>query len=97
MGRIIVPEFTKEQRRELSWNMKTGDCPRFRTRCHSVLLKSEGKTCKEIRDITGLSNVLVTSWVKRYQTRGIDGLKTLYGENRKPKQKSKIGSSLRSE
>ena len=87
MGRIIVPEFTKEQCRELLWNMKTGDCSRFRIRCHSVLLKSEGKTCKEIRDITGLSNVLVTFWIKRYQTRGIDGLRTLYGENRRPKQK----------
>jgi len=94
MGRIIVPEFTREQRRELSWNMMTGDCPRFRTRCHAVLLKSEGKTCKEIRDITGLSYILVTSWVKRYQTRGIEGLKTLYGENRKPRGKD---SSLRSE
>ena len=88
MGRIIVPEFTKEQRKELSWNMRAGDCPRFRIRCHSVLLKSEGKTCKEIRDITGLSYVLVTFWVKRYQTMGINGLKTLYGENRKPKQKN---------
>ena len=89
MGRIIIPEFTKEQRKELSWNMKTGDCSRFRTRCHSVLLKSDGKTCKEIRDITGLSNVLITFWVKRYQTMGVNGLRTLYGENRKVKPKSK--------
>ena len=90
MGRIIVPEFTKEQRKELSWNMRAGDCPRFRIRCRSVLLKSEGKTCKEIRDITGLSYVLVPFWVKRYQTMGINGLKTLYGENRKPRQKKKV-------
>jgi len=86
MGRIIVPEFTTNQRKELSWNMKTGDCPRFRIRCHAVLLKSDGKTSKEIRDITGLSRIRITSWVKRYQEMGIDGLKTLYGENRRPRK-----------
>lgn len=89
MGRIIVPEFTKEQRKELSWNRRAGDCPRFRIRCHSVLLKSEGKTSKEVRDITGLSYVRIIYWVKRYQEKGIDGLRTLYGENRKPKQEKK--------
>lgn len=78
-----MPEFTREQRRELMFYMKAGDCPRFRVRCHSVLLKSEGKTSKEIRYITGLSNVLVMSWVRRYQAMGIEGLKTLSGKNRK--------------
>ncbi|MEM6965739.1 MAG: helix-turn-helix domain-containing protein [Bacteroidota bacterium] len=49
-----------------------------------VLLKSEGRSSKEIADIVGTNLVSVNTWVNRYQTEGMGGLKTRSGRGRKP-------------
>ena len=83
MGRVNTPILTWEQRRALESGLKQGTSHCFRMRCQSILLKSEGRTSKEVGEITGMSNVSVNSWVKRYKTKGIAGLSTQPGRGRK--------------
>jgi len=52
-------------------------------RCHSILLKSEGRTSKDVGSITGMCNVSVDTWVKRYKAEGLQGLVTKPGRGRK--------------
>lgn len=49
----------------------------------AILLKSTGRTSKEVGSITGLCAVSINSWVKRYQTEGLSGLRTKSGRGRK--------------
>jgi transposase len=53
-------------------------------RCHSILLKSEGRTSKKVGALTEMCNVSVNSWLKRYKTEGLSGLSTKPGQGRKP-------------
>ena len=83
MGRVNRPILTCEQRQALESGLKQGASHCFRMRCQSILLKSEGRTSKEVGAITGMSNVSVNSWVKRYKAKGISGLYTQQGRGRK--------------
>jgi transposase len=53
-------------------------------RCHTILLKSEGRNSKEVGSITGMSQVSVNSWLARFKSEGILGLQTKSGRGRKP-------------
>ena len=66
MGRVNTPILTSEQRIELDRGLKDGHNHSFRMRCQSILLKSEGRTSKEVGSITGMCNVSVNSWLNRY-------------------------------
>jgi transposase len=46
-------------------------------------LKSEGRTSKDVGKITGMCNVSVDTWVKRYKVEGLQGLITKFGRGRK--------------
>ena len=83
MGRVNTPILTQSQRQALESGLKQGKSHCFRMRCQSILLKSESRTSKEVGEITGMSNVSVNSWVKRYKTEGISGLYTQPGRGRK--------------
>jgi len=83
MGRVNTPILTHEQRQALESGLKQGKSHCFRMRCQSILLKSEGRSSKEVGAITGMCNVSVNSWVKRYKTEGISGLYTQPGRGRK--------------
>lgn len=83
MGRVNTPILTTEQRQELEHGVKHGSKHCFRIRCQSVLLKSDGRNSKDVGAITGMRDVSVNSWVKRYNTEGISGLQTKPGRGRK--------------
>jgi len=83
MGRVNTPNLTSSQRKELEMGLKTGASHSFRKRCQSILLKSEGRNSKDVGVITGMSNVSVNSWLKRYKSEGISGLYTKPGRGRK--------------
>jgi transposase len=83
MGRVNTPILGLEQRRELETGLKQGKSHCLRMRCQSILLKSEGRTSKEVGLITGMSNVSVNTWLKRYNSEGIAGLQTKSGRGRK--------------
>jgi transposase len=84
MGRVNTPILTSSQRKELDTGLKEGKSHSFRMRCQSILLKSEGRTSKEVGSITGMSHISVNSWLNRYKSEGISGLSTKPGRGRKP-------------
>ena len=84
MGRVNKPELTDAERSFLEAGHRTGERPAFRTRCHVILLKAQGRSSRDVGQITGMSDVSVNSWVKRYAEEGLDGLHTRPGRGRKP-------------
>ena len=83
MGRVNTPWLTPSHRRELESGVRVGKIHCFRMRCQSILLKSEGRTSKDVGSITGMCNVSVDTWVKRYKAEGLQGLSTKPGRGRK--------------
>lgn len=84
MGRTNTPLLTEATKASLDNGHKTGATHAFRTRCHVILLKATGRTSIEVGAITGMSDVSVNAWVRRYNAFGVEGLKTRPGRGRKP-------------
>jgi transposase len=82
MGRFIKIQLDDHQRKELEKGCRTGKSHAFRTRCQMVLLKSEGRKSKEIASFFGFCQQAVNSWLKRYKTEGVGGLKVKEGRGR---------------
>lgn len=84
MGRKAkIIKLSPGQKVELEIGYRTG-IGVFSRRCHMILLKSNGKTSKEVADILGTNQISVNGWVKRYESQGITGLQTQAGRGRKP-------------
>lgn len=84
MGRVNKPILLDSERIALESGFKTGITHCFRNRCHVILLKSEGRSSKDVGKITGMSNISVDSWVRRFKQSGIGGLSNKLGQGRKP-------------
>jgi transposase len=82
MGRFIKVELSDDQRKELEIGYRNGKSHAFRTRCQMVLLKSEGRRSQDIADFLGFCQQAVNTWLNRYRTEGIDGLKVRQGRGR---------------
>ena len=85
MGRKNTPILEVSARQELEKGFKTGATHAFRKRCQLVLLKAEGRSSRQVALIVKLCEISVNSWLKRYQTQGIDGLRTKPGRGPKAK------------
>ncbi|AYQ36553.1 helix-turn-helix domain-containing protein (plasmid) [Runella sp. SP2] len=83
MGRVNRPLLSEEQRKELENSFKTSENHSFRMRCHTILLKADGRKSKDVGQIVGMCHISVNSWLERYKTEGIDGLVTKPGRGRK--------------
>ncbi len=84
MGRVNTPILDKVQRTALDEGYKNGKSHAFRKRCQVILLKSEGRTAKEVGAILKMTNMSVDAWVRRYKAEGIEGLRTKPGRGKKP-------------
>ena len=84
MGRVNTPGLTDTQRAELERELKSNDNHSFRMRCQAILLKAAGRNSKDVAQIVGMCHVSVNSWLKRFKTDGLEGLKTKPGRGRKP-------------
>jgi transposase len=84
MGKIKTVELTGAQRAALEKGYRIGSSHAFRARCQMILLKSEQRTAAEIAGLLGGCEVVVNNWLKRYESEGIDGLRTRPGRGRKP-------------
>lgn len=84
MGKIKTVELTRAQRAALEKDHRTGASHAFRMRSRMILLKSESRTAAEIADLLGCREVVVNNWLKRYESEGIEGLRTRPGRGRKP-------------
>ena len=83
MGKIKTIELTQAQRVALEKGYRAGESHAFRLRCRMVLLKSERRTSAEIADILGCCEMAVNNWLKRFESEGIEGLRTRPGRGRR--------------
>lgn len=74
---------TADQKAALEEGYRTGSPGVFSRRCHIILLKSEGRTSKEVGLIVKMDQMTVNSWLNRYESGGLEGLKTKGGRGRK--------------
>jgi len=65
-----------DQREQLTKGYHHCNSHGFRNRCHIVLLKSEGRTSKDISKITGTVEAWVNHWLNRFESEGTEGLYT---------------------
>ena len=84
MAKIKSIALTSDQRSTLEQTSRHGKSHSVRQRCLMILLKSESRTSKEVAKQIGCCEVVVNSWMKRYQEQGLDGLKTKEGQGRLP-------------
>ena len=83
MPLIKTLELTPEQRATLESGYRTGDSHALRMRCQMILLKSERRSSVEVAQILGCCEPVVNSWLKRYESEGVAGLRTKAGRGRK--------------
>ena len=83
MGKIRKIALSTEQIQELESGIRTGKSHAYRQRCHLVMLKSEGRSSKEVAAIVKMNAITINNWLNRYELEGIAGLKTKPGRGRK--------------
>ena len=83
MGKLRSIDLTTTDQKALEGAFRNGLSHAVRQRCQIVLLKSEGRTSKEVAGIVKVHYVSVNSWLTRYEQAGIDGLFTKPGRGRK--------------
>jgi len=49
-----------------------------------ILLKAQWLSSRQVADQVGCCEVVVNTWLHRYQAHGLDGLKTRRGQGRRP-------------
>ncbi len=69
-----VQPLTPEQRDLLDHTMRSDASFRARTRAHSLLLSSQGKTITEIAQTYQVHRVTVSSWITNWEGLGVQGL-----------------------
>jgi hypothetical protein len=84
MAKIKAIELTEDQRTALEKGWKHGLFHAFRQRCQMILLKSQWLTSQEVARQVGCCEVVVNTWLQRYQEERLEGLKTRKGRGRRP-------------
>ncbi len=84
MAKIKSVALTPDQRAVLGKASRHGKSYSFRQHCLMILLKAQQRTSKDVAAQVGCCEVVVNSWMKRYQNQGLDGLKTKAGQGRLP-------------
>lgn len=82
MGRVLKIELDNNQRQGLENGYRNGKSHSFRTNCHLVLLKSEGRKSTEIASVLGITEQKVNRWLWRYKLQGLKGLEIRQGRGR---------------
>jgi transposase len=82
MGKIRKIELSTEQLAELEAGIRTGKSHAYRQRCQLVMLKSEGRSSKEVAAIIKMNAITINNWLNRYELKGLAGLKTKPGRGR---------------
>ena len=95
-------DLTAAEKAELKKGFKYSGSKVFSQRCHMILLKNQGLTSQQIADIFGVTFQPVNSWIKRYLSDGIEGLKTKSGQGRKPilnkeQDEAKVKAAIKNE
>ena len=56
----------------------------FRKRAHAILLSDKGTTINQLQDIFEVDRDTISAWIKRFETSGVEGLKSLPIPGRPP-------------
>ena len=83
MAQIKTIALTPQQRTELETGYRSGQSAAFRQRCQMVLLKSQHRSSQDVARIVGCCEVVVNTWLARYEEEGLSGLHTRPGRGRK--------------
>ena len=75
---MIKLQFTEEEQKELNYQRYYHPCPRVQRKMEALWFKSLNKPHKEISKLAGISSTTLTSYLKEYQTGGIEALKTTH-------------------
>lgn len=70
MAKIRTVELSGEEKQALEEGQRSGKSHAFRKRCQLVLLKSQGRTSKDVGQIVGMNHISVNNWLSRYQRGG---------------------------
>lgn len=84
MAKIKAIELSEDERAALEKGNRHGPSHAFRQRCRMILLKSQWLTSQEVARRVGCCEVVVNTWLARYQEHRLDGLKTRQGRGRRP-------------
>jgi transposase len=80
-----VQPLTKEQRELLEKTMQDDASFRARTRAHSLLLRSQGTTIKDIAKTSQVDRDTVSSWLQKWAHHGAQSLHDQPRSGRPPK------------
>jgi transposase len=83
MGAIKHLKLSEGQKAELEKGYRAGKSHAVRQRCQMMLLKSEARSSAEVAEILGCCEVVINTWMKRYESEGLAGLQTKPGRGRK--------------
>lgn len=86
MAQIKVITLSPEEQSALEHAFRTSQSAAFRQRCQIILLKSQHnqpRSSLEVAGIVGCCEVVVNSWLARYEQEGLAGLHTKPGRGRK--------------
>jgi transposase len=83
MGKTKIIQLSEERRQELEDGYRNSQSHAFRERCQMILLKSEKRTSAEIARFLSCHKITVNEWVKRFESEGVEGLRTRPGRGRR--------------
>ena len=98
-GKKRYIQLSEEQRAELRQAYKKDNNAAFRERCQIILFSDQGDSIESLRERFGCSRGKVVNWMNRYESGGLDGLRTAKGRGRPPivkiTNKKKVNKILR--
>jgi len=77
-------KLNEAERTTLQEGQKNGNAQAFQTRCHCLVLSSEGYEVKELARIFRVREISIYNWFKRWENSGTVGLRDKAGRGRKP-------------
>jgi len=84
MAKVKSIELTSDERNALEKGQKHGQSAGLRQRCQMILLKAQKLSSQEVARQVGCCEVVVNTWLRRYQRQGFAGLQTRQGQGRRP-------------
>lgn len=79
-----ISNITEEEKKLLEQGFKGGKSHQFRRRCQAILLSFTGQDVHNLSEIFLVKKQTVYEWMDRWETGGIEGLKTKAGQGKKP-------------
>lgn len=69
-----IKPLSEVERDTLEAGFRYGPTPRFRQRCHALLLHEQGYLLRELGGILGVHPTTISEWLNRWEQHGIAGL-----------------------